>query len=238
MASTPAIIGHRGAPRDHPENTLAAFLRALELGATGVELDVHVTGDGVVVVHHDFAVAAVGTSGERLRIERSPLDDVLAAGTAAGVSIPTLGEVLEMVDGRATVYVELKGAGTDAAVADLLRGRESWTAVHSFDHRAARRARSLLPGLRTGVLLQSYLVDTAAALHAAEATDLWQWYEYVDQQLVDDVHRAGGRVIAWTVNEVSTARALASMGVDGLCTDVPGVLHQAIALGPTGRPVA
>jgi glycerophosphoryl diester phosphodiesterase len=64
MASIPAIIGHRGAPRDHPENTLAAFLRALELGATGVELDVHVTGDGVVVVHHDFAVAAVGTSGE------------------------------------------------------------------------------------------------------------------------------------------------------------------------------
>ena len=227
----PEIIGHRGAPREARENTLAGFRRALELGADGIELDVHATRDGTIVVHHDFEVS--GRDGAApLRIGTSTAEELAAHAAGAGLALPTLAAVLDEVAGRATVYVELKGGGTAAGVAALLRGREGWTAVHAFDHRAPRRARAALPTLRAGILLQSYLVDAASALRAAEATDLWQWYEQVDERLVRDVHGAGGRVIAWTVNDPDAAKELAEMGVDALCTDVPADLRKALEAAP------
>ena len=233
----PEIIGHRGAPREQRENTLAGFRRALELGADGIELDVHATRDGTIIVHHDFEVA--GRDGAApLRIDASTAEELVGHAARAGLAIPTLASVLDEVAGRATVYVELKGAGAEAGVAALLRGRERWTAVHAFDHRAPRRARAALPSLRAGILLQSYLVDAGGALRAAEATDLWQWYEQVDESLVRDTHGAGGRVIAWTVNDPAAARALAAMGVDALCTDLPGELRTALEAAPADGPRA
>jgi len=76
--------------------------------------------------------------------------------------------------------------------------------------------------MRTGILLASYLVESDAALAAAGALDLWQQWEFVDEQLVTDVHSVGGRVIAWTVNEPARAVELARMKVDGICSDIPG----------------
>jgi glycerophosphoryl diester phosphodiesterase len=81
------------------------------------------------------------------------------------------------------------------------------------------------------VLSASYLVDTVAAMRAADARDLWQHWSMVDAALVDAVHAAGGRVLVWTVNDAALARDLAAAGVDGICTDLPAEILAALAPG-------
>ena len=235
-ASTPEIIAHRGASRQRRENTLAAFDRALELGADAIELDVHATADELVVVHHDPALGADAGALAGRTIASLRAAEVQGGDVAAETRIPSLAEVLSLVDGRATVYVEIKGAGIEAQVVETIARsprRGARCAVHSFDHRAARRARELsgrAPGgeVPTGILLVSRPVDPAAVMRAAGARDLWQHWELLDADLVSEVHAGGGRVVAWTVNEPAVARRFASMGVDGICTDVPDLMREAL----------
>ena len=206
------IIAHRGANREAPENTLTAFKRALDAGAKGIELDVHLTSDGGAVVHHDPMLR----DGSKTAIATLSL-----AAVQRRASAPSLDEVLQLVDGRCRVYIEIKASGAVEAVVALVEKRLDWCAVHSFDHRSVLRTRTLNSRIKTGILLVSYLVDVAGALRAAQATDVWQNAELVDRDLVDNVHGAGGRVIAWTVNDITRARDLAHLGVDAICTDVP-----------------
>jgi glycerophosphoryl diester phosphodiesterase len=232
LSRSPELIGHRGAPRERPENTLASFLRALDLGADAVELDVHATRDGVVVVHHDFVPRAVSTVAS---LQGRPIAELTAAELdsfrVSGEPIPTLTDVLQAIGTRATVYVEIKGRGIEEAVVATIAGASSArrVPVHSFDHRAVVRARSIEPSLIGGILLVSYLVEPERALRAAGARDYWQEWSMIDEELVAAVHAREGRVIAWTVNEAETARRLASIGVDGICTDVLQVIGPALA---------
>jgi glycerophosphoryl diester phosphodiesterase len=219
--NNPALIGHRGAPREYPENTLPSFARALELGADGIELDVHATSDGIVVVHHDPVPRA--TTPER-RLARRPIaelthEELRTFSVAPGIGIPTLAEVLALVGEAAIVYVELKGASIEQLAIDVIGQSKARCAVHSFDHDAIARARSIAPELRRGLLFSRRPADPAAALRAAGALDAWPEWPLVDQSFVDAVKDVGGTVIAWTVNNRGAARHLASMGVDGLCTD-------------------
>jgi len=217
-AVTPVeIVAHRGANREAPENTLPAFRRAIELGVHGIELDVQYTRDHVPVVHHDPAIG-----GESLSISSLALNEV------RGMSdMPTLDEVLDLVDGRCRLYIEIKASAAVAAVVERLADRTSWCAVHSFDHRAVAQAHALDPRLSCGILLVSYLIDVTGAMRNAHARDVWQNHDYIDGPLVDAVHGAGGRVIAWTVNDVARARVLAKIGVDAICSDVPNELLSA-----------
>lgn len=216
------IIAHRGANREAPENTLTAFKRALDAGVQGIELDVHLTGDGGVVVHHD-PILRDGS--------KSAIASLSLAAVQRRASAPSLDEVLHVVDGRCHVYIEIKASRAVAAVAPLVEKRLKWCAVHSFDHRTVLRARALNSEIQTGILLVSYLVDVAAAMRAARATDVWQNAEFIDSDLVKHVHDAGGRVVAWTVNDIARARDLAQLGVDAICTDVPRELLKGLNEG-------
>lgn len=227
----PELIGHRGAPRERPENTLASFLRALDLGAEAVELDVHATRDGVVVVHHD-AVPRAQTSDPALRGKSIAelTSQELATFHVEDEPIPTLADVLRAVTPRATAYIELKGHAIEAETLDVVRraGTLNRTPLHSFDHRSVVRARALMPGVATGILQVSYPLAPGDVLTAARARDCWQEWSLIDEDLVQSIHKAGGRVIAWTVNDASVARRLASIGVDGLCTDVLPLIASAL----------
>ena len=220
-AAQPARIGHRGAPREYPENTLPSFARALELRADGIELDVHATRDGVVVVHHDPVPRA--TSSDHRLAGRTIADltheQLRTFSVAPGVGIPTLADVLSLVGSAAVVYVELKGAGVEQHAIDVIRASPARCAVHSFDHAAVARARTLAPEIRRGLLFSRRPADPAALMTATGALDAWPEWPLVDQAFVTAVRRTGGSVIAWTVNDVGAARHLASIGVDGLCTD-------------------
>ena len=112
------------------------------------------------------------------------------------------------------------------SVVGAIQAGRTQCAVHAFDHRAVVRVRNLAPGLPTGILLEARLVDPVAALRAAGATDLWQQWKMIDEELVAAVQGAGGRVIAWTVNDTAAAEELIRMGVDGVCTDLPGEMRR------------
>ena len=228
----PLLIGHRGAPRERPENTLPSFIRALELGADGIELDVHATTDGVVVVHHDEVPRATAPSGRLTgkRIDALTFDELQGFSVRGMALIPTLAEVLAAVRGRADVFVELKGNGIEAATIDVIRRSPNpeRCAVHSFDHEAVRRAREIAPEIRAGILFDRPIDDVPEAMRAADARDAWPRWDLIDAAMVAAVHGAGGRVIAWTVNRTERATGLAALGVDALCTDYLPLLQQTL----------
>lgn len=214
-------ISHRGSRKNHPENTVDAVLAAIDGGAEGVEIDAHSTRDGVVVVHHDFFPR--GAVADRRLAER-PIADLTYAelqlfDIGGSERIPSLAALLDALDGRATLYVEIKGRQCEDKVARVLRSATSAVAVHSFDHRVIRRMSQLAPEIRRGVLQGSYTTDNCAALKSASASDLWQQHELIDADLVSEAHACGARVIAWTANEERDWDMLAAAGVDAICTD-------------------
>lgn len=230
-STLPRLIAHRGMPRVHRENTLPGFLAATAAGADGWELDVHMSRDGVVVVHHDPVLppTAGHLAGAMLaELEWSTLATVTVG--AAGERIPSLDEVLRSAADTITVYVEVKARGIEQAVlACLARHPNVQTAVHSFDHRVARRIHDTDPRVPVGILVDSYLLDAPHALRSAAARDYWPHRDMVDAALVDGIHAAGGRVIVWTVNDHAQARALAALGVDAVCTDIADELRASLA---------
>lgn len=228
----PMLIGHRGAPRERPENTLPSFLRALELQADGIELDVHCTKDRVVVVHHDEVPRATPPSGKLagMRIDALTFDELQGFSVRGLALISTLEEALAVIKGRADVFIELKGEAIEREVVCVIGASiaPDRCAVHSFDHAQVARARALAPELRGGILFDRRIDDAAASMRAADALDVWPSHEHIDAALVSAVHEAGGRVIAWTVNKPAQAVGLVALGVDGLCTDFIPVLRAAL----------
>lgn len=214
-------ISHRGSHASHAENTIGAMLAAIDERADGVEIDVHASSDGVMVVHHDFAPRGKATD---LRLASRPIAELTFAelqlfDIGGGERIPSLHDLLEALGGRARLYVEIKGSSCEDRLAAALAHAATNVAVHSFDHRSIRRMAELLPRLRRGVLQGSYMVDNCTALKSVSATDLWQHWELIDAGLVRKVHDCGGRVIAWTANEERDWDRLAMAGVDAICTD-------------------
>jgi glycerophosphoryl diester phosphodiesterase len=214
-------IGHRGAPRELAENTLASIARALERRAEALELDVHATSDGVVVVHHDPAVgsAAQPDAMRGALIVQTSWPKLRDVEVAPKGHIPSLAEVLAAVDGRATVYVEIKGRDIERLVADVIVQSDCSCAVHSFDHAAIERMYEIAPEIPRGLLFDRYPADVADAMKRAGARDVWPNWTLIDRSLVDAVHGARGRTIAWTVNDADVADRLAELGVDGICSD-------------------
>jgi len=222
------IIAHRGSSRVRKENTLAAFARAIAEGADGIELDVHATLDKVVVVRHDPDIPSNG-SGSPNTIAALDLSALREQALPAGIEIPTLDEVLELVGTSATVYIEVKAVDIEEAlVACLARHPNARVAVHAFDHRIPMMVRQLRSQTAIGLLNVSYPLDIAAVLQPASPADLWQHAQFIDAALVHAVHALGGRVIAWTENDPDHARHLVAIGVDALCTDTPGLLRAAL----------
>lgn len=226
----PEIIAHRGASREYPENTLAAFAAALALGADGIELDVHATRDGVLVVHHDVDVAPdPARPSTRLRLDTLTASEVAALPREPQRAIPTLDSVCELIGDAATLYVEVKASGVAPLVVDAIRRYpDVRMAVHAFDHRLPVAVRALRPETPIGLLSASYPLDVAAWVGAVRADAFWQQASLVDQALVDAVHAMGARLICWTVNDAPQARQLVAWGADALCSDVPGEIRAAI----------
>jgi len=155
----PSAIAHRGASGIAYENSPSAFRLAKQLGADGVELDVHATADGDLVVHHDYAIPEAGL------ISGLSSTDIAHHRLPNGEEIPTLGQALDLLDGL-DVWVEVKSlpASFDHRLFETLdRGpTPKRYAVHGFDHRIIARLGKQRPSLSRGVLLASYLLDPVA----------------------------------------------------------------------------
>lgn len=210
------LIAHRGIPRLARENTLDSFALALDANADGIELDVHVSADAIAVVHHDDVLG------------NSPIAE-LPAAELGRAGVPTLAQVCRLVGMRAQLYVEAKASLSAAAIVECLTAHHVRAAVHSFDDRVIRTVRTLAPGLPVGLLLSSEVSDPAGLALGHGVRDLWPLATTIRATLVDEVHRVGARVIAWTVNDLAQARALAALGVDGICSDDIRRLRDALA---------
>jgi glycerophosphoryl diester phosphodiesterase len=186
--------------------------------ADGVELDVHTTADGGIVVHHD----PVLTGGRPLNT--LTMAEATTSLLSNGEPVPSLAAALSLIGDR-DVWVEVKAlpGAYDAALLEVLDHGPfpARYAIHSFDHRITARLARFRPRLPLGALLSARVLDPVAVLRAACASTLWQEWTMIDRALVDTVHAAGMRVIAWTVNDSAAATRLSQMGVDGLCGNFP-----------------
>ncbi len=243
------VIAHRGCSGSAPENTLAAFRAAAQVGADMVELDVQPSRDGAVMVFHDEALDRTtdgrGPLAARTLAELRALD----AGSwfdarFAGERIPTLAEALAALGPTLPVNVEVKPEAVDdrveggfvARVVDELRaaGFVERTLLSSFDSRALAQARALEPGLRRSQLYDASAhagVPPAELLGRHGARTLSLAARQVRPGVVADVHAAGGLVLVYTVNELAAARRLAGRGVDGVFTDHPERLLAGLRAG-------
>jgi len=213
----PFVIAHRGASSIELENSLAAFRAAAGQGADGVELDVHATIDGEIVVHHDPSVMGLPIAQARAR-------DLAAMPLANGEPIPTLAQALDVL-GKLKVFVEVKVLDPrwdDRLLAVLDRGpNPGGYAVHSFVVHVVRRLGEKRPSLPRGVLSEVPTRSPRQTLEAALAQTLWQERTTLDEQLVKTVHGLGAQIIAWTVDNAADIERMVRWGVDGICTNHP-----------------
>jgi glycerophosphoryl diester phosphodiesterase len=213
----PEAISHRGAHQTLPENSIPAFERAIDLGAQAIELDVHGTRDGIVVVHHDATIDA--PDDRHAAIAELTADQLKRYPLAGGVEVPTLSAVLAAVGDRVMTYIEIKARNIEPLVVRCIRESSARCAVHSFDHRIVRNVKAIFPAIPTGVLQVARLIDPVASLLTVAARDLWQEASFIDEDLVARAHRVNARVIAWTSDDPRQWEALAALGVDGICTN-------------------
>jgi len=233
MANPPPLrIGHRGAAAEAPENTLAAFARALARGVDGLELDVRVTRDGVPVVFHDASLARL--AGRRRSLARLPLA-ALRTVRIRGEPVPTLAEVLRLVRRRVVVQIEIKPGVPVAPVVRAVRQARAGGHVifASFSPAVLRTARALAPRVpRMWIRERGTPARLGPRLAALAAAGVSLDHRAIPAAaFVADLHRRGWRVWCWTVNDPPAMRRLAAWGVDAILSDNPALLIA--TLSPT-----
>jgi glycerophosphoryl diester phosphodiesterase len=228
------LIAHRGASGHAPENTMAAFKLALELGAKAVELDIHQTKDRELAVIHDFDLKRVGRRKASVKsLAMKELADVDVGSwfdkRFKSEGVPPLEEVLDLCDGKAVVHVELKKGsslyhGIEEQVVDLIQRRKAHEAivVSSFDHDALYRVRSIDSKVRIGYLRGLATMRTSfRELKELKAESLHMSLRQLDARVVRETHHHGFKLNIYTVNAPKDVARLAKMGVDGIFCNFP-----------------
>jgi glycerophosphoryl diester phosphodiesterase len=242
----PLNFAHRGASYEAPENTLAAFLLATELGADGVELDVQLTKDGELVIIHDLTLETT-TDGSGLVRDKTLAElKQLDAGSRfdpsfAGAQIPTLQEVIDVVGHKLLLNIELKTSswrddGLAAAVVRTIEESRLWGRVvlSSFSLMAVRRVKQLNPWIPVGLL---YSPDQGIPWRKAwlrrwvRPDALHPYYSIADAAYVRWAKQHGYRVHIWTVDQPGDMWQLMRRGVDMIITNRPDVLRQVLMAG-------
>jgi len=220
------IIAHRGASGHVPENTLPAFQKAVDMGVDAVECDVRICKSGQLVVFHDKRLKRI--TGARGKVKRRKLAELRQLDAGDGEPIPTLKEVLELLDAKTAVNIEIKARKVSVPLAHLIRNairRGPWKPedlfVSSFYFRELRRFHELYPEIPTALLYnkkpgglkrrRKALDAFAACLNAAHIRASW----------IRRVHDQGLKAYVWTVNDKGVADQLRSEKADGFFTNYP-----------------
>jgi glycerophosphoryl diester phosphodiesterase len=232
----PWIIAHRGAAGHAPENTLAAFERAVELGTGFIETDLHLTRDGQFVAIHDSTLDRTtngkGTVHEFTLAEIRKVDAGLWYDRSfMGEKVPTLEDVLEFGRKHDVVfYLEVKyeaAWGMHHALVAALQKTQSAarTIVISFDPKTIGAIRSLDPSLMVGILVEDPKIDAVKAALDVGARQVCPKWTLITKELVARAHDAGLQVVTWTVNQVEEMQLMIAAGCDGIMTDLPDRLR-------------
>jgi len=226
------VIAHRGASGRLPENTLPAYELAVELGADMIEVDLHRTRDGAIVVTHDEDLRGLGGVGE---IADATLAEVRTLDAGGGARVPTLDELLDGFGARIALNLELKRGtraeyeGLEAATLAALeaRGLVGGTLFSSFYDPVLARLRALSARVRIGLLLSRRFPDEwAARARRVGAEALHPELALVTPELVRAAHGEGLAVNVYTVDEPADLARLVDLGVDGIFTNHPDRLRR------------
>jgi glycerophosphoryl diester phosphodiesterase len=209
-------IAHRGASGYCPENTLAAFYKAITLGADFIELDVQKTRDDALVVLYD----TVFTDGLRVK-DLSTGDLRKKIFAERGIEVPLLSEVMAAVYPRVGINIEIKAKGLIPQLLEVLAevGCEN-VIISSFFHEILDNLKDSEPTINTGFLFNSF-IDGQGVLDRIKSNLIIQKIDFINQDLISEVHAGKKLIYAWTVNEISDIEKMIDLGVDGIFSDYP-----------------
>ena len=231
-------IAHRGASAYEPENTLRAFARAIQMGATMLELDIHLSRDGQPVVIHDAEVSR--TTKGKGQVNDMTLKQIKELDAGKGERVPTLAEVIDLTRGRAKLYIELKGQRTPGPVMEMLNSMAfvNQVIVNSFYPWLIQKTKFLDPMIRTSMLIrredrEADFVEWALAVAADYVHPCWEDemptpHKLLTPDMIANIRRHGLGLITWQEDRPSELRELVKLGVDGICTNTPDVLAAII----------
>ncbi|CBL46889.1 Glycerophosphoryl diester phosphodiesterase [gamma proteobacterium HdN1] len=234
------LIGHRGARREAPENTLGGFAHLRSLGIQRVELDLHLTHDNQLVVNHDATT-------QRTTLQTGTISQLSAAALAGYNAaaqfkdwphvepIPTLDQVLSEWPELESIQLEVKTANhyrIPAITQQLARTIEAHdlgerATVTSIDVRILAHMREYFPKIQRGYVAERFVRDPLATCHRLRCKFLVMDYRGLRADLVKNAHAAGMHVSTWTVNDLASARRMQALGVDSLISDCPTLMLQA-----------
>lgn len=249
MSKQPLVIAHRGASGLAPENTLAAFEKAIAIGVDRIEMDLRQTIDGEVIVMHDKTVMRTTNGWGSVRKFSLKKLRKYSAGSwfhpdFSDEKVPTFREVLELVNGKATLLLEVKDGspyhhGIENNIIKMVNEYRAndWCIVQSFNDRILNNFRKL-PELQSDVQKLFAAFIPVAPFYGGSsfsykrlrryefAKEVNINFKYVNPRVVRKVHKMGKKVNVWTVNEYAALEKYYQMGVDGIITDFPNRLRE------------
>ncbi|MFF4793140.1 glycerophosphodiester phosphodiesterase [Streptomyces sp. NPDC001276] len=214
-------IGHRGVMGVEPENTLRSFVAAQQAGLDVVELDLHLSKDGALVVMHDDKVDRT-TDGSGAIADKT-LAELRSLDAGRGERIPVFEEVLDAV--RAPLQAEIKDVAAARALAEILHERDlvSRVEVSSFHDEAIAEVARLVPGVRTALVASRYGSEVVERATAVGAATVCLNIRRLTLEIVEHARKADLRIIGWVVNTLDHLRLVRALELDGATTDYPEI---------------
>ena len=224
------VIGHRGAKGHAPENTISSIKKAIELGVDGIEIDVFRCASGELVVFHDKLVDKL-TDGKGY-IEEISLDSIKKLNVIGDEKIPTLNEVLDLIDGKVFLNIELKGSNTSFLTHQLLNeyfNSTNWSRnkvfISSFDWNELRAFYQLNKDVRIAVLTDDDPLDAIPIAKDLEAFAINPNYKLLTESNVSKIKSENILIYTWTVNNIKDINKVKRLGVDAIISDFPEKIY-------------
>lgn len=219
-------IAHRGAKAYEPENTLQAFQKALDLNSDGIELDVHLSSDGYLIVIHDETIDRT-TNGKGL-VNDFTLAELKSFLIDGKYQIPTLNEVFDLVNKKCFINIELKGLETAPKVVELIEkyiSEKDWKYEHfiisSFDWNMLEETSKLNPSISIGVLTEENIDTALAFAEKIKAKAIHPDFQLLNAENVQQMQEQGFLVLPWTVNSEEDIQKVKTYQVNGIISDNP-----------------
>jgi glycerophosphoryl diester phosphodiesterase len=235
---TPLVIGHRGSAGEAPENTLASFRLAVARQCDMIELDVHLSRDGLPVVCHDATIDRTTDGRGAIRDKTAAELRSYDAGSwfdrrFAGERIPLLSEVLELVPANIVLNIELKHGWDGRLESHVLgcvreHGRMDSVLFSSFDHRMLHRLKQAAPEANIGLVYAAGLLDPVKLVRDF-GEDVFSVHVHgplTDREEIARLKAGGWLAVVWTLNEPEQVREAVAAGASGIVTDHPGAVRQ------------
>ncbi|MCP3682716.1 MAG: glycerophosphodiester phosphodiesterase [bacterium] len=220
-------VGHRGAAGLEPENTLLGFRKAIEIGVDFIELDVHLSKDGEIIVMHDNTVDR--TTDGTGKVGEMTLEELKKLDAGKGEKIPTLQEAIDVAKDKVGIIIELKGENTEEPVFNAIKKNNLEKArCVSFHHDRVKKVKGLNNSIYTGVLLVGAPVNPVSVADDAGADELTVNFKFIEKEFVEKCHAGNKQVFVWNCDTEEDIRRMIDLGVDGIGSNLPDLLVKVV----------